>query len=106
MLNYVKLLLNYYCCYYYIHVVVAYIAYQVGRSCSVSWPGLENKKLKAYALLMSLLIGRLLSWEFCSAGTTCMRIKTSHISCYILSCCVDELIMLNVVKKPRSGDFV
>ena len=88
------------------HNVVAYIAYQVGSSCSVSWPGLANIKLKAYALLMPLLIGRLLSWEFFSIGTTCMCIKISRISCCILSCCMDELIVLNVVKELQSGDFV
>ena len=44
--------------------------------------------------------------ERANFGVQHMCIKTSRISCCILSCYVDELIMLNIVEELRSGDFV
>ena len=78
------------------------ITYQVGLDWQNYYVGLDwqNIKLKAYALLMPLLIDNFyvgssasfLSWEFCSNGTTCMCIVESHLELYIISCYVDVLV--------------
>ena len=48
---------------------------------------------EGYALLMPLLIGKFLRWEFCSNGTTCICIVLSRVIWLHREVCIDVVSM-------------